>query len=182
MISVHDPDLIVELVSLLSLSGNESLLDVGTGTGVMIPYYSERLNRGNITAMDYSEKMLEVAERKFPSSDRLRYVTMDVYELDEQNRYDVIVCYSCFPHFPNKSDAVRILSGALNENGTLMIAHGISRRHVNNVHRECDAIISNDLLPEMNAVAKMFKECGLSVTYTRDDERTFTIIGKKGSE
>lgn len=42
-------------------------MDVGTGTGVMIPFYEEKLTSGSILAVDYSEKMIEVAKKKSPS-------------------------------------------------------------------------------------------------------------------
>jgi demethylmenaquinone methyltransferase/2-methoxy-6-polyprenyl-1,4-benzoquinol methylase len=42
-INHHDAAKIGYIADLLQLAGNESVLDVGTGTGVMLPYYLERL-------------------------------------------------------------------------------------------------------------------------------------------
>lgn len=180
-VSVHDLDVVEHITSLLSLKGNENILDVGTGTGVMIPFYEKYLNTGHITALDYSEKMIAVAKRKFPeeSNPLLSFRVADLYDMDEKETYDVIVCYSCFPHFPDKTEALQRLSAALKDGGTLMVSHGCSRDKINQVHRHGGEVISHDYLPCMDEMARLFTGAGISVTYTQDDDRSFSIVGKK---
>lgn len=41
-----------------------SVLDIGSGTGVAIPYLEERIGpKGKITALDIAEKMLEISKK-----------------------------------------------------------------------------------------------------------------------
>ena len=47
-INHNDPSKLEYISDILDIEGNESILDVGTGTGVMIPYYQEHLRGGSI--------------------------------------------------------------------------------------------------------------------------------------
>lgn len=180
-ISVHDLEKVDLIASLLNLKGDEDILDVGTGTGVMIPFYLKYIDSGSITALDYSENMIAVARRKYPerSSPHLSYRVADLYTIKEKETYDTIVCYSCFPHFPEKSSAIKIFSEALRNNGTLMISHSCSRDKINQVHQDGGEVICHDYLPDMDQLREMFRESGLTVTDTRDDKEFHYIIGKK---
>ena len=60
-----DKEKINKLLSQISITSGDSILDVGTGTGVLIPFYKEINKDGKITGVDISEGMLNVAERKF---------------------------------------------------------------------------------------------------------------------
>ena len=97
------------IAGLLDIKQDDSILDVGTGTGVMIPSYLERIKDGHITAVDFSANMIRVAESKYPPSDILEYRVADIYGLRDRDAFDLVVCYSCFPHFPDPVKAVGTL-------------------------------------------------------------------------
>ena len=178
-INHNDVSKIEYICGLLALSGGESILDVGTGTGVMIPYYLERLSNGHVTAVDFSEAMIRRATSKYPPSDRLDYMVSDVCSLSATSSYDVAVCYSCFPHFPNPVSAIHALSGTLRRGGRLMIAHSSSRTFINDVHREGGKEISKDFLPDADIMSELLMEEGLRTVFSRDDEDYYIIIGLK---
>ena len=178
-ITVHDLDIVNMLADSIGMEGHETVLDIGTGTGIMIPFYRERTD-GAVTALDYSEKMIEVARRKYPESEYgVEYVVSDLYEYDPGKRFDVVVCYCCFPHFPRKQEAVDHLVSLLLPGGKLMIAHGSSRHHINMVHHEAGESVKHDMLPDMETMEGMMRSSGLDVVLEMDDERTFTIMGVK---
>ena len=52
------------VLSLVDLKPGDSVLDLGCGTGVMIPFYLAA-QAGKIVAVDVSEKMVERAKEKF---------------------------------------------------------------------------------------------------------------------
>jgi len=178
-INRNDPKKLDYIIGLLELNGDETILDVGTGTGVMIPYYLETLKEGSVTALDYSKRMIEKASSKYPPSAKLRYVVSDVYKLPSMNGFDVAVCYSCFPHFPDPLRALVTISETLKKGGRLMIAHSSSRDHINNVHSHGGEEISNDYLPEIGIMSELFVESGLETEFTRDDDEYYIIIGSK---
>jgi ubiquinone/menaquinone biosynthesis C-methylase UbiE len=180
-ISVHDLDKVGFITGLLELNGDERIMDVGTGTGVMIPFYERSLTSGHVLAIDYSENMISMARRKYPPEGhtRITFEVKDLYDIDDIDAFDSVVCYSCFPHFPDQSRAVSIFQRALRMGGSLMIAHSCSRDRINQVHKEGGSAISHDYLPDMKAMKMMMTSAGLRISYTKDDEDYFIIIGHK---
>ena len=180
-ITVHNPKKVQYITELIGIRSNDKILDVGTGTGIMIPFYEKYLVDGRVVAVDYSEKMIEVARSKYPEKEHpmVSYVVSDVYELKYDAEFDVVVCYSCFPHFVDQPLALKILSKALKKGGCLVVAHSDSAKTINGVHMNGGVEIGNDFLPNMELLKQMMKESGLAVTFERDDEDYFICIARK---
>jgi ubiquinone/menaquinone biosynthesis C-methylase UbiE len=180
-ITVHNPKKVQYITELIGIRSNDKILDVGTGTGIMIPFYEKYLVDGRVVAVDYSEKMIEVARSKYPEKEHpmVSYVVSDVYELKYDADFDVVVCYSCFPHFVDQPLALKILSKALKKGGRLVVAHSDSAKTINGVHMNGGVEIGNDFLPSMELLKQMMKESGLVVTFERDDEDYFICIARK---
>ena len=178
-ISHHDASKIDYICRLLDLNGDESILDIGTGTGVMIPHYLERLPYGHVTAVDFSKEMIRVASSKYPPSNHLDYLVSDVCSLEPSGSYDAAVCYSCFPHFPDPVRAIRSLTGTLVRGGKLMIAHSSSKEFINGVHREGGKEISRDFLPDADIMSELFFQEGIETVFSRDDDDYYIVIGTK---
>jgi len=67
----------------LELTGGETVLDVGAGTGRVTEMLLERLESGRVVALDASASMLEVAARRLERfGDRVRALHADVLRLD----------------------------------------------------------------------------------------------------
>jgi demethylmenaquinone methyltransferase/2-methoxy-6-polyprenyl-1,4-benzoquinol methylase len=182
-ISVHNPEKVQYITDLLRIQSNDRILDVGTGTGIMIPFYEKCLVAGSVVAVDYSEKMIEVARLKYPEKEhpKILFQVADVYELKYDAEFDLVVCYSCFPHFPDQPLALKILSKALKKGGRLAVAHSDSAKKINGVHVSGGVEIGNDFLPRMERLKQMMQENGLTVTFERDDENYFICIATKDS-
>lgn len=177
VINHNDANKLEYIADLLSLGGGEKVLDVGTGTGIMIPYYLKRLPAGKVVAVDFSEKMIGRASAKYPPSDRLEYLISDVCGLQPSESFDVAVCYSCFPHFPDPRAALKSLAGSLRHGGKLVIAHSSSKDFINSVHRCGGEEISNDYLPDAEIMSELFCEQGIKTVFSRDDEEYYIVIG-----
>jgi len=180
-ISVHEEKKVRYITSLLKLKGNENILDVGTGTGVMIPFYEEYLTAGSVRAVDFSEKMIERCRAKFPSSEHplITFETADVYDLRYDGEFDVVMSYSSFPHFTDHQRAIDIFAKALRSGGKFAIAHSSSRDHINHIHSHSSSHIQNDVLPSLEELSSMFGKAGLIVTFERSDDEYHIIIGEK---
>jgi len=177
--SIHDTEKVSMIADIIGIRPGDNILDVGTGTGVMIPYYLDRMSGGHVTAVDFSPKMIEVAKSKNPPSDMLSYMILDIYDLDETKCYDKIVCYSCFPHFPDPLKAIRVMARALKDGGELVIAHSSSKEHINHVHSTGGEEIQLDYLPDADVMSEIYEACGLQVTMSRDNDEYYIVIGMK---
>ena len=89
------PESAEHLVDSLGLRGDERVLDVATGTGVVALALSPRLPRGGITAVDFSAAMLDQAMAKAAArgADNIQFLEMDMQSLAlPHSEFDAATC------------------------------------------------------------------------------------------
>jgi len=175
----HDTAKLKAIIKMAGISEGQKVLDVGTGTGVMLPFIYELVGKtGEITAIDIAEKMLEVAKQKYPF-ENIHYVLGDVATAPlPETYYDIIMCYSVFPHFKDKAGIVAHMAGLLKPKGKLVIAHSQSREAINSLHAKLD-VVKEDQLPEAVTIEEYFRQAQLVPVLIKDDEEMFVVIGQK---
>ena len=180
-ISVHDLKKVDFIISLLNLKGNEKILDVGTGTGILIPFYEKYLTSGSVLALDFSEEMITRCKEKYPEIDHplVEFEVADIYDAMYKDEFDIVMCYSCFPHFNDHQRVTDILSNSLNPGGKLIIAHSSSRDHINHVHKHGGSDIHDDVLPTLEELSAILTKAGLQTVFERSDEDYHIIFAKK---
>jgi len=176
----HDEGKIRNILDMLHIKEGQKVLDVGTGTGVMVPFLHSLVgNAGKIVAVDISEKMIEIARGKF-EFDNVDFIVGDVLEIKlPENEYDLIMCYSMFPHFDNQKNAVNKLSRHLKKGGKLAICHSQSRNAINSLHAASSDAVKNDRLPPADCISDYYKSAGLETVITVDNEEMFVVVGQK---
>lgn len=127
------------------VSAGQDVLDVACGTGVMFPYYLER-NVASVTGIDISSEMAKIAAGKFAEQENVQVICGDVEETRFDRKFDRIVVYNAFPHFPNPQRLIKTLASLLKEGGRLTIAHGASRESIDNHHKGTASKVSNGLM------------------------------------
>ncbi len=181
-ISRQDVAKIEHLLSLLQLRQNELVLDIGTGTGAMIPYIRKQVGSlVPITAVDSSAKMLQEAERCYPHDD-VHFIRADVEHEPLPGRYDALLLYQVFPHFHNPVETIaRLVINNLRCGGRLLIAHPQNRLKINELHKKLsNQVFSRFLLPVEEQVAQ-FCEMGLSVSsFDETDEYYYILLQRVG--
>ena len=122
-----------------------TVLDVACGTGVMFDYY---LSRGveSVVGIDISPEMAKIAAEKYAAEPRVRVICGDVEEYAFDRKFDRIVVYNAFPHFPHPKRLIKLLSELLKEDGRLTIAHGASRETIDGHHSGAASKVSNGLM------------------------------------
>ncbi|MCQ2529930.1 MAG: class I SAM-dependent methyltransferase [Lachnospiraceae bacterium] len=152
----------------------KSILDVACGTGVMMEFYKER-GYQDVTGIDISDKMIEKAKEKFPE---VTFICGDVEQVNFERKFDHIVVYNAFPHFPSGVDLIERLSELLNEGGTLTVAHGMSKKQIDNHHKGVAARVSTGLI-SAGVLAKIFKYFKLDVTSEISNDFMYQVAGRK---
>ena len=172
-----DKEKINTLLSQISITNGESILDVGTGTGVLIPFYNELNKDGKVTGVDISQGMLNVAKRKFSDLSNVNFKLLNVEDEVIEEKFDKIVLYSMFPHLSNKVGTIKkLVNNNLNKNGKLLIAHSDSREFLNNLHSNADDRVSNDILIDVNKQKEVFEMEGLKVTKAYEDDEIYYLV------
>ena len=77
-----------KLISSLQLKGNEAILDLGCGDGILTEQLSLLVPNGYVLGIDASVGMIEKAEQNV--HDNLKFRHMDINEMDFYNEFDVI--------------------------------------------------------------------------------------------
>lgn len=176
----HDTDKINRILDMVHFQEGSTVLDVGTGTGVLLPFLRSRIGKsGRITAIDISHNMLEIAKKKYSHLD-VHFVEGDIMTADFQPEYfDHIVCYSVFPHFEDKQAAIQHLSQFLKKGGLLVICHSQSREAINHLHKEASEAVANDNLPDVATIRSFFYKARMDTAIEIDNEEMFVVIGQK---
>ena len=121
------------------------VLDVACGTGVMFDYYLAR-NVATVTGIDIAPEMAKIAAEKYANEPKVQVICGDVEEYSFDRKFDRIVVYNAFPHFPDPEGLIRTLAGLLKEDGRLTIAHGASREAIDRHHSGSASKVSNGLM------------------------------------
>ena len=168
----HD-DIISKILDLAGVKAGADVLDVACGTGVLFPDYLAR-NVESLTAIDISSEMAKIAQSKFPE---VQVICADVETANFGKKFDCIVVYNAFPHFPDPENLIRVLSGHLKPGGTLTVAHGMSRAQIDHHHEGAASKVSVGLMHEDDLAAIFDKY--LNVTAKISDERMYAVCGTK---
>jgi trans-aconitate 2-methyltransferase len=87
--SAHQKEWGTKLIAELGLRGDEHVLDLGCGDGTLTTQIAALLPQGEVVGIDASQGMIEAALPK--ARDNLRFLLMDINELDFFERFDVVI-------------------------------------------------------------------------------------------
>lgn len=146
----------------LEIKPGSTVLDVGTGTGVFLPFILKRVGgQGRLVALDLAEEMLRRARAK-GFSRNIEYLQADIASPPlSDEAFDAVVCYSSFPHFQNKPVALKEANRLLKKGGKLFICHTSGRKEINDIHRQIP-LLANDILPGEDEMATMLSAAGFA--------------------
>ena len=178
----HDENKINKILDLSNIPQGAKILDVGTGTGIMIPFLVSRAgNTGEITAVDIADKMVEIAKSKCNYAN-VNFIVGNIFDLYMPQKYfDIIMCYSVFPHFEYKSASVEKLGKLLKPEGKIIICHSQSRDEINHMHKNSSEAVSKDYLPDAHTIRGYFSANSLETIVEIDNESMFILIGQKNN-
>ena len=101
-----------QILDAAQIESGKSVLDIACGTGVMIDYYIKR-NVSDVTGVDISSKMIEIAENKFKKYDNINFICCDAETYRFNQKYDSIMVFNAFPHFVNPKALIKNLVKAV---------------------------------------------------------------------
>jgi ubiquinone/menaquinone biosynthesis C-methylase UbiE len=168
------------LVGLLNIFEGSRVVDLGCGTGILVPYLLDKVNAtGTIYAVDPSKKMLYELSKKF-QRDNIKTVAINAEELSKiDDVVDAIVCFSAFPHIENKEKAIEEIAKILKKDGRFLIAHFSSRDEINSFHSKLQSPICHHILPDKNEMEKLMNDFGFRITRFIDEHSRYELLALK---
>ena len=98
-----------------------SLLDVPVGTAVFTHKKYKRMKNVAVTCLDYSEDMLEQAQKRLSGLDNIDFVQGDVGNLKfKDNSFDIVLSMNGFHAFPDKTAAYKETYRVLKNGGMFL--------------------------------------------------------------
>ena len=173
---IKDDCVIGMILDNAEVNAGMDILDVACGTGVLIPYYLER-GVASVTGIDISPRMAEITAEKYADDHRVNVICGDVESHRFDRKFDRIVVYNAFPHFPKPKRLIKVLAKLLKENGRLTIAHGQSREAIDNHHRGDAGKVSNGLMTA-DSLKKLF-DPHFDVEIMISNSRMYQVSGVK---
>ncbi len=169
---VRNEEVIEKILNNSGIEKGVRVLDVACGTGVLFPDYIKR--GADVTAVDISPEMVKIAKSKFSD---INIICGDVEEIDFAEKFDSVMIYNAFPHFPDPERVIKRLSECLREGGRLSVAHGMSREALLKHHSGAAKEVSREL-PTAEALAKIF-EPYFKVDVIISDNEMYQVSGIK---
>ena len=159
-----------QLVPTFGLLPGQKVLDLGTGTGVLIPFLLKAVgSTGQVSAVDYAEKMVKICKSKYTHLPNVNFSVQQVEKLDFPSQtFDAVTCFGLFPHIDNKEEALRQINRVLKTNGKLIIAHALSSTGIKAHHHKTSSIVAHDVLPTSTVMKRLLKQAGFGKIHIID--------------
>lgn len=115
-----------ELIPKLTLSGNETLLDIGCGDGKITAQIAKALPHGRVIGIDSSPDMIDLAQTLFPINDNpnLSFQLMDAKNFVFQEIFDRVFSNAALHWITNQSAVLFCVERCLKPGGKLLFQMG----------------------------------------------------------
>jgi trans-aconitate methyltransferase len=115
-----------DLLSMLNLTGNEHVLDIGCGDGMLTAAMADMLPNGLAVGIDSSNEMIALAEKHFPRKDypNLRFMVKDARKLDFDEEFDAVFSNACLHWIIDHLPMLWGIKRSLKDGGKMLVQMG----------------------------------------------------------
>lgn len=115
-----------ELLSKISIRGDERILDIGCGDGKITAEIALLVPRGSVNGLDNSGEMLSFARSRFPplSWPNLAFQYGDASELKYEDEFDLVLSFACLHWVQDHGPVLEGIKRSLKNDGKVLMQFG----------------------------------------------------------
>ncbi len=164
------PDRLEKIVAAATIREGDTVLDVGTGTGVLIPLI-QTYRPGRILACDLSKAMLGQLEKNYANVETFQSDVRDLTISDSS--IDAILINACYPNIADKAGAFANIARMMKPAGRLVISHPLGKAFVDKLRP--GASYPLDDFPSKTEALRLFSPYGLAVDLLVDEPKLYIL-------
>jgi ubiquinone/menaquinone biosynthesis C-methylase UbiE len=173
------PHQLQTLIERLDINQGALVLDVGSGTGVFVPYIQRKVGEdGRVICVDFALNMLTIARVKM-NHNSITHVCAEIETAGfNAGVFDAAVCYSTFPHFHDKPLALGNIYNLLQPGGKIFICHSASREFINDIHLKI-VDFQDHLIPQSDEMFSLMQVAGFRNILIEESADAYLVVGQK---
>ena len=171
------PERLSRIVAAANILKGETVLDVGTGTGILIPLIQSYLP-ADIYGCDLSARMLKQLRKNYPGVETIDADVRDVILPDES--IDVVFVNACYSNIADKPGAFTNLARMMKPVGRLIISHPLGRGFIDILKK--NAPYPLDDFPDHSEAKQLFAPYGFDIQTYVDEPELYILTAVKHSD
>jgi len=168
------PERLEKIVAHGKITRGDTVLDVGSGTGILIPII-RKYRPGSIHACDLSDAMLAQLKKNYPY---VKTIMADVRDLDfPEGSIDAVFINACYPNIVDKAVAFSNISRMMKANGRIVISHPLGKAFILSLKK--GAPFPLDEFPEEPEAGALLKPFGFEIETFIDEPMIYILVAIK---
>jgi ubiquinone/menaquinone biosynthesis C-methylase UbiE len=163
------PPKVAEFVARASQTSARRILDVGCGTGILVPYLLRACPQATcVVELDFAEEMLQENARKVAHQHVAR-LCADAQALPfPDGCFDLVLCFAVLPHLVELEAALKEVSRVLGPSGAFAVGHLMGSAELNAFHHSMGEPLAHDVLPSAESLAQVLRQLGATVVSSEE--------------
>ena len=158
------------------------VLDVGSGTGLLLPFLRRLRPRALVAELDFSPSMLRASRTKHGDAGVVR-ICADALALPFPDAsFDAVLCFGILPHLGPAAEALPALWRVVAPGGRLAVGHLLGSARLNEKHREIGGPVAADTLPPAAEAAGILAALGAVPLEACDEPEQYLVVVRRPGE
>ncbi|MBW1675139.1 MAG: methyltransferase domain-containing protein [Deltaproteobacteria bacterium] len=168
------PERLKKIVASARIARGDVVLDVGTGTGILVPLIQE-YEPDTIFVCDLSHIMLAHLQKQYPYA---KTIAADIRDLAmPDGSIDVVFMNACYPNIVDKGSSFANTSRIMKPGGRMVISHPLGKSFVGLLKEKSPFPL--DDFPEKSEAEGLLEPYGFEITDFVDEEKLYILVATK---